>query len=192
MISRADSDEYEDSLMFSKKCSAEELAAEISSRVNVAFNVALAKLVESGGSIERVIQTGEAFGRGLFAEFISEKPEQWTMQEWITATINNIFGSMDDFFSVENLNESEAHSVLNQSVLFDNPEEQSVAALFTYSFLRGMLLSAFPKGEILFKSMMSSERPVLEFTFKANASYLERFERSRVKDLFISTKKLEL
>ena len=56
--------------------------------------------------------------------------------------------------------------------------------------IRGLFLSAFPNGELLMGSTMALGAPVTEFTFKSNASYKDRFERQRVKNLFTITKKL--
>ena len=44
-------------------------------RREIAFNVAKGKLADRDGKIETVMQTAEAFGRGLFEDFI--KKEKW-------------------------------------------------------------------------------------------------------------------
>lgn len=181
-----------DIFLCAKKCSDSEIAAHISSRIHTAFDVALAKLVQSCGSVEHVIQTGEAFGRGLFTEFVSEKPMQWTMKRWVQATMDKVFCPLGDFFEVSTLSDEEAFSVMKKPVLHQRTDESHTALLFTYGFLRGMLLSAFPDGELLFDGSVQGVFSDVGFRFKMNASYVDRFERERVKGLFVTTKKLEL
>ena len=76
---------------------------EISKRRDTAFTVALGKLLDTHGNIESVMQTGEAFGRGLFAEFIQEKPEEWTMEKWLDVTMKNIFDPMGTSFTLSEI-----------------------------------------------------------------------------------------
>lgn len=161
---------------------------ELSNRLNTAFNVALGKLVDTNGNIETVVQTGEAFGRGLFAEFIIEKPEEWTIKEWLDLTVENIFSPMGNAFTFTKIDDDEATSVLTKCPLHESSKEYNVAGLFTYGFIRGLLLSAFPRGEVLMGSTMAKETPMTEFIFKTNASHRDRFERERVKDFFTTRK----
>jgi len=147
-------------------------------RRDTAFHVALEKLLETHGN------------RGLFAEFIEEKPDEWTMKEWLDATIENIFDPMDTSFTIAEVRTDKARSLITQRLLHENSDESHVASLFTYGFIRGLFLSAFPKGELLMGSIMALDPPVTEFTFKTNASYKDKFERQRIKNLFTTTKKL--
>jgi hypothetical protein len=41
-------------------------------RRETAYNVAKGKLIDSGGKVETVMQTAEAFGRGLFEDLIKK------------------------------------------------------------------------------------------------------------------------
>ncbi len=153
-----------------------------------AFNVALGKLLDTNGNIETVLQTGEAFGRGLFAEFIKEKPKEWTMKEWLDSTVETIFNPMGNLFTFTEIDSDEAKSVLTRCPLREKSNEHNVAGLFTYGFIRGLLLSAFPNGELLMGGTMAKDVPMTEFIFKANASYIDRFERERVKNFFVTRK----
>ena len=166
------------------------MSESIVKRRDTAFHVALGKLLETHGNAETVMQTGEAFGRGLFAEFIEEKPDEWTMKEWLDATIENIFDPMDTSFTIAEVRTDKARSLITQRLLPENSDESHVASLFTYGFIRGLFLSAFPKGELLMGNTMALGPPVTEFTFKTNASYKDKFERQRIKNLFTTTKKL--
>ena len=163
---------------------------EISKRRDTAFTVALGKLLDTHGNIESVMQTGEAFGRGLFAEFIQEKPEEWTMEKWLDVTMKDIFDPMGTSFTLAEIENDKARSLMTQCLLHENLEEPHAASLFTYRCIRGLLLSAFSKGELLMGSTMALGDHVTEFTFKTTASYKDRFERQRVKNLFTTTKKL--
>ena len=80
---------------------------------------------------------------------------------------------------------------LLENPLQENTNEPHVASLFTYGFIRGLLLSAFPRGELLMESATEAESsPIAEFIFKTNALYKDKFERERVKSTFNITKKL--
>jgi hypothetical protein len=164
------------------------LNEELSNRLNTAFNVALGKLLDTNGNIETVVQTGEAFGRGLFSEFINEKPEEWTIKEWLEATMENIFNPMGNAFTFTRIDDDKASTVLSRCPLHESSNEHNVVGLFTYGFIRGLLRSAFPDGEVLMGSTMAKEAPMTEFIFKTNASNRDRFERERVKDFFMTRK----
>jgi len=91
---------------------------EISKRVDTAFNVALGKILETHGNAEIVMQTGEAFGRGLFAEFIKEEPDEWTMKKWLDITMESIFDPMDTSFTLAEIESDKARSLMTQSSLY--------------------------------------------------------------------------
>lgn len=156
----------------------------LSKRRDAAFNVALGKLLDSNGNIETVLQTGEAFGRGLFTEIISENSKEWTMKEWLDSTMENIFEPMGNVFKINKIADDEVESFLTRCPLHQDTDEPYVASLFTYAFIRGMLKSAFPNGELLMGDTMAEGAPMTEFVFKTNASYRDRFERERVKNYF--------
>jgi len=166
------------------------ISEEISKRRDTAFSVALGKLLDTHGNTESIMQTGEAFGRGLFAEFMQEKPDEWTMKEWLDVAMEHIFNPMGTSFTLAEIENDGARSLMTQCLLHENSEELHAASLFTYGFIRGLFLSAFPKGELLMGGTMALGSPVTEFTFKTTASYKDRFERQRVKNLFTTTKKL--
>ncbi|MCK5113000.1 MAG: hypothetical protein KAQ84_05600, partial [Thermoplasmatales archaeon] len=67
---------------------------EIARRRDTAFNVALGRLLDTNGNLETVMQTGEAFGRGLFADLIKEKPE-----EWLSSTVEHVFNPLGNAFT---------------------------------------------------------------------------------------------
>ncbi len=115
------------------------MSKEILRRRDTAFHVALGKLLETHGNAESVIQIGEAFGRGLFAEFIDEKPDEWTMKEWLDAATENIFDHMDTSFTIAEVRADEARSLLTQRLSHENSDESHVASLFGER--RGVLLN---------------------------------------------------
>lgn len=169
----------------------EEGIGDIAERTDTAFKVALGKLLDTNGKLETVMQTGEAFGRGLFADCIKEKPVQWTMEEWLDVMVENVFDPLGTAFKFSNITSDEVQSFLVKSPLQEKINEPQVASLFTYGFMRGLLLSAFPSGEILMEStIQEEEQPMTKFVFKKKASYTDKGERERVKSSFDVTKKL--
>jgi hypothetical protein len=163
----------------------------IEKRRDVAFNIALEKLLETNGKLESVMQTGEAFGRGLFTDYIKENTNDWTIEKWFDSTMENILNPLGNKFESLKISEDEVQSMMSICPLQQNTNEPQVASLFTYSFMRGMLKSAFPKGEVLMeKSLQKNGEQKTQFIFKSNARPKDRFERERVKDFFNITKKL--
>ncbi|MEM4258420.1 MAG: hypothetical protein QXL17_04625 [Candidatus Thermoplasmatota archaeon] len=163
---------------------------ELIQRQETAFQAAVSKLLASSGNIELVLQTGEAFGRGLFAERLQEKPQEWTLQTWLQHTLQEIFLPLGAEFSFTKITDNEVQSHLTKSTLLSNTTETTVSSLFTYGVLRGLFLSAFPKGEVLLTSSDPDATQAPQICFKAYASYKDRFERERVKNSFLITKKL--
>ncbi len=156
---------------------------ELLKRREIAFQVTQGKLKDSGGKIETAIQTAEAFGRGLFAEFINGKADYRTMDKWVTPVVEHILNPLGTGATFTNITEHEATSRIFRCPLHEHAEDPHLASLFTYGFLRGMLLSAFPQGELLMKSSMAHGSPTLDFTFKTSPNSTERGERERVKYL---------
>lgn len=153
-------------------------------RREIAFNVAKGKLIDSGGKIETVMQTAEAFGRGLFEDFIKKESEYWTMEKWVKPVVENIFNPMGTAVNFTKLTDKELRSLVFKWPLKEESSEADMASLFTYGFLRGMFLSAFPDGEILMESAMTKDSPMIEFTFKIRATDEDKLERERVKNFF--------
>lgn len=163
----------------------------IKQRRDIAFNIALERLLETNGNIETVMQTGEAFGRGLFEDLIKEKPEEWTMEAWLISIVKNIFNPLGNVFTFSKISKDEVKSILTRCTLQENTDESLVASLFTYGFMRSLLKSAFPKGELILGNTTDSEDCyVNEFVFKTSALYKDKFERERIKSSFSITKKL--
>lgn len=161
----------------------------IAQRVETAFNIALGKLLETKGNIETVMQTGEAFGRGIFADLIQEKPEEWTMQEWLESVITHIFNPMGHGFTITEISDNCIKSMMTRNPLHEKSSERNIVGLFTYGFTRGLFLSAFPKGELIMDNTTLTDDPLTEYTFKINPLHRDRLERERVKNFFITTKK---
>lgn len=155
-------------------------------RREVAFNIAQGKLFDSNGKIETVMQTAEAFGRGLFEEFIrkEKKTDDWTIDRWVRPVVENVFNPMGTGATFTKITDGEARSLVFRCRLHEESEDQGMASLFTYGFLRGMLLSAFPQGELLMGRSMAEGAAMIDFTFKADASSEDRVERERIKELF--------
>ena len=153
-------------------------------RREIAFNVAKGKLVDSNGNIETVMQTAEAFGRGLFEDYLKKDSNDWSMDSWVKPMVENVFNPMGTGATFTKITEDEAKSLIFRCLLHENSGEPQMASLFTYGFLRGMLVSAFPDGELLMGSSMAHGAPMIEFIFKADATGDDRIERERVKKLF--------
>jgi len=153
-------------------------------RRETAFNVARGKLIDSGGKIETAMQTAEAFGRGLFEDFIKREIENWTMEEWIEPVVENIFNPLGTAATFTSISEKEAKSLIFRCRLHEESNEPHMASLFTYGFLRGIFLSAFPQGELIMGSSIAQGAPMIEFTFKINATEKDLFERERVKNFY--------
>jgi hypothetical protein len=152
-------------------------------RKSVALNIAKGKIEDTGGKIETAIQTAEAFGRGLYEEYIRKKSKEWTMDQWVKPVVENIFNPMGTAATFTEITEDEAKSfVFRYSLNEEDPTDPYLSSLFTYGFLRGILLSAFPDGELIMKSSMAEGAPVDEFTFKAKVADEDRFENERIKN----------
>ncbi|RLI63623.1 MAG: hypothetical protein DRO67_05455 [Candidatus Asgardarchaeum californiense] len=154
-----------------------------------AFDIAKGKLEDSNGNVEIVMQTAEAFGRGLFAEHVGDKSKEWTMKEWLESVSEQIFNPLGTGVTFTKITDEEADSLMFRSLLHEDKGDPHMASLFTYGFVRGMFLSAFPDGEILMKSTMAQGAPMTKFVFKTDAAIDDRFERERVKTLFTTMKK---
>jgi len=164
---------------------------DLSKRRDTAFHIALGKLLDSNGNVETVMQTGEAFGRGLFEDCIKKKPKEWTMKEWLNSVVEHVFNPLGNTFAFSKIANDEIKSFLTKCPLQKFVDESNVASLFTYGFMRGLLKSAFPKGELLMDDLIDTNgSKMTEFVFKNQALYKDKYERERVKSYFIITKKL--
>ena len=151
---------------------------------DTAFQAAVEKLKETQGSTETVMRTGEAFGRGLFEQQLKERSPEWTITQWLEKTEENLIKPLGTEFTFTKISEDTATTFLNRDPLIRMSKESTVASLFTYGVMRGLFLSAFPKGELLFHENLIAEQQ--EFIFKTHASAKDRFERERVKRAFTS------
>lgn len=164
---------------------------ELIKRRDKAFQVALGRFLDSNGKIETVMQTAEAFGRGLYADMINEKPDEWTTESWVDTIAKHVLNSMGTGFTFTNISNEEIHSFIHKCPFHEqNNNEQAAASLFTYGFMRGLFKSAFPEGELFMGSVMAKGSPITELTFKSNASFKDRYERERIKKMFTTTKRL--
>ena len=152
-----------------------------------AFHAALEKLQAEHGNTESVIQTGEAFGRGLFACRVKEKSLDWTIKEWREILEEDVFKPLGTEFTFTKISHDVATTFMNRDPLKQIHKESTVASLFNYGFMRGLFLSAFPKGELFINGSETADQP--EFIFKTHASAKDGFERERVKHVFTTLKK---
>jgi hypothetical protein len=152
-----------------------------------AFKAAVEKLQETSGNPETVMQTGEAFGRGLFEQQLKEKSPEWTMTKWLEKTEEDVFKPLGTEFTFTKISDDIAATFVNRDPLRQVSKESTVASLFNYGVMRGLFLSAFPKGELLCHENSIADQQ--EFIFKTHASARDRFERERVKRAFSAVKR---
>jgi hypothetical protein len=152
-----------------------------------AFQAALEKLRESHGNAEIVMQTGEAFGRGLFSQKMQEKTHQWTVGEWLEKAEENVLAPLRTEFTFTRMSPDAASLFIERDPLISKKKESTVASLFMYGVMRGLFQSAFPEGELLCKGAFMGDSS--EFILKTHASQSDRSERERVKRLFTVAKK---
>ena len=101
---------------------------DIEKRRDVAFNVALGKLLETNGNLETVMQTGEAFGRGLFTDYIKDNTNNWTIEKWFDTTMANILNPLGNKFEFSKISEDEIQSMMSICPLKQNTNEPQVAS----------------------------------------------------------------
>jgi hypothetical protein len=154
---------------------------------NSAFHAALEKLQAEHGNTETVIQTGEAFSRELYACRVKEKSLDGTIKGWRETIEEDVFKPLGTEFSFTKISQDVATIFMNRDPLKQMYKENTVPSLFNYGVMRGLFLSAFPKGELLINGSEIADQP--EFIFKTHASVKDRFERERVKRVFTTLKK---
>jgi len=152
-----------------------------------AFHAALEKFHDSHGDVETLMRTGEAFGRGLFAQKIQQKTSDWTIGEWLQMTEEDVFKPLGTEFTFTKISQDAATIFMDRDPLNKVSKESTVASLFMYGVMRGLFQSAFPKGELLLNETRKCDSS--EFIFKAHASLKDQRERERVKRMFTVLKK---
>jgi hypothetical protein len=152
-----------------------------------AFQAALEKLREGHGNAETVMQTGEAFGRGLFSQKMQEKNHQWTVGEWLEKAEETVLSPLRTEFTLTRMSPDAATLFIERNPLTSQAKESMVASLFMYGVMRGLFQSAFPEGELLCKGAFIGDSS--ELILKTHASQSDCSERERVKRLFTVVKK---
>jgi hypothetical protein len=152
-----------------------------------AFHTMLEKLQVEHGNTETVIRTGEAFGRGLYACRVKEKPLGWTIKGGLETIEEDVFKPLGTEFTFTKSSQDVATTFINRDPLKQMHKESTIASLFNYGVMHGLFLSAFPKGELLVNGSEIADQP--EFICKTHASAKDRFERERVKRVFTASKK---
>ena len=142
-----------------------------------AFHAALEKLQAEHGTSDTVMRMGEAFGRGLYAQHIREKPSEWTISEWIDEIQRDVCKPLGTEFTFTKISHDVATTFINRNPLLQKSKEQTAASLFNFGVVRGLFLSAFPKGELLVNILKDELAP--EFIFKTHASAKDKLERER-------------
>jgi len=152
-----------------------------------AFHAALEKLQTTHGNLDSVMRTGEAFGRGLFAQRIKDKAPDWTMTEWLQEIEKDVCEPLGTEFTFTKISHDVATTFMNRNPLAQAPQEHTAASLFNIGVMRGLFLSAFPQGELVINELKNKDQP--EFIFKTNASAKDKLERERVIRAFTFLKK---
>ena len=125
--------------------------------------------VQNNGKIESALFTGEAFGRALFEEYLKNKAKKWTIEKWLKPVVENIFNPMGMGATFTEITNSQIKTLIfRYNNVFEEQNNQYINSLFTYGYLRGMFLSAFPNGELILKSSMAMGAPMDIFTFKTD------------------------
>jgi hypothetical protein len=143
-----------------------------------AFHAALDTLHTGHGNPDSVMRMGEAFGRGLYAQRIKDKSPDWTIKEWLQEIEKDVCKPLGTEFTFTKISHDVATTFMNRNPLTQTSQEHTAASLFNFGVMRGLFLSAFPKGELLINEMKNEDQP--EFIFKTNASAKDKLERERV------------
>jgi len=133
------------------------------------------------------MQTGEAFGRGLYAQKVKEKSLDWTINDWFQEIEKDVLKPLGTEFTFTKISHDVASTFMNRNPLTQKSTERKVESLFNFGVMRGLFLSAFPKGELLMHETPAIPQP--EFILKAHASAKDRFERERIVQRFNILKK---
>jgi len=152
-----------------------------------AFHAALEKFQAEHRNPDIVMRMGEAFGRGLFARQIKDKSPEWTIREWIKEIQNDVWKPLGTEFTFTKISQDMATTFINRNPVVPPSQEHTAASLFNFGVMRGLFLSAFPKGELLVNVMKNEHQP--ELIFKTHASARDKLERERAIRAFTFLKK---
>jgi hypothetical protein len=143
-----------------------------------AFHAAVEKLSGEHGNADSIMRTGEAFGRGLYAQRVKEKSPDWDIKEWLREMEKDVFIPLGTEFTFTKISHDVATTFMNRDPLLHLSQDSAVASLFNFGVMRGLFLSAFPKGELLMNETKVVRQP--EFILKTHASAKDRFEAERI------------
>jgi len=143
-----------------------------------AFHAAYDSIQREHGNIDTVMRMGEAFGRGIFAQKMKEKSEDWTIKEWLSEIEKDVLKPLGSEFTFTKVSHDVATIFMNRNPLNHKTEERSVESIFNLGVMRGLFLSAFPKGELVLNEKTALHQP--EFTLKTYAAAWDKFERERI------------
>jgi hypothetical protein len=152
-----------------------------------AFHAAVDSFQREHGTIDTVMRMGEAFGRGLFTQKVKEKSVDWTIKEWLSEIEKDVLQPLGSEFTFTKVSHDVATTFINRNPLNHLSEDRSVESIFNLGVMRGLFLSAFPKGKLV-----PSETATLgqqEFTLKTYASAWDKFERERIVERISKEKK---
>jgi hypothetical protein len=147
----------------------------------------LEKLHSEHGNTETVIRTDDALGRDLSACRVKEKSPNWTIKGWRETIEESVLKPLGTEFRFTKISQDVATTFINRDPLRQMFKERTVASLFNYGVMRGLFLSAFPKGDPLINGSETTNQ--LEFIFKTHATAKDRFEREQVKRVFTTLEK---
>ncbi len=142
-----------------------------------AFDAAVEKLQAGYGNPDTVMRMGEAFGRGLFAQHIKDKTSTWTIKDWIAEIQKEVYKPLGTEFTFTKITPNVATTFMNRNPLVKTTHYPIAASLFTFGAMRGLFLSAFPKGELLINNLRNDDHP--EFIFKTHALPKDKLQRER-------------
>ncbi|EMR73974.1 hypothetical protein MBGDN05_00604 [Thermoplasmatales archaeon SCGC AB-539-N05] len=146
----------------------------------------ISKVFDEKKDFETVMQMAENFGNTIFKEFVKEKPQKWTMKNWVEPVVKNVFNPMGAAATFTKITDDEARSLIFRCPAPEHFDTSGMpSCLFSYGFTRGLLLSAFPEGELVMDKTMSDGFPMCEFVFKAKASDSDKKEKERIKKHFV-------
>jgi len=151
-----------------------------------AFHAALEKLHTEHGNLDSVMRTGEAFGRGLYAQRIKDKPD-WTIKEWLKEIEQDVCKPLGTEFTFTKISHDVVTTFMNRNPLVQASQERSAESLFNFGVMRGLFLSAFPQGELVMNKIKNKDHP--ELIFKTYASAKDKLERERLIRTFTFLKK---
>ncbi len=160
-----------------------EINTQLLERREKAYQIAMGKLAETQ-KIETVMQTAEAFGRGLHAEFLQKQEQFLSVDEWITEVVNHIFNPMGTAATFTHITDDQAKAAIFKCPVADDIHATCNHCPFSYGFVRGLFKSAFPTGEILMGKVIADGAPMCEFTFKRFPTEDDLRERERIKNKF--------